>query len=165
VAQEAEHLAADGRRYLLAHGDAYDPGAHSGGLTVLAGDLAYRALMRLDGLGLKLRRRLGLGDGSLAAWAKRRSLVARRVVERFESALADEARARGFDGIVCGHIHSAAARKIGGVAYVNCGDWVESCSAVVETAGGGLEVLRWRGDAPARPRVRPAVVGVPAWSA
>ena len=166
IAVEVEHLAADGRRYLLVHGDAYDPGAHRGALAGWAGDLAYRGLMRADDLGRRARRRLGLTDGSVAAWAKRRSVLARRVVDRFEAALAQEALRRGYDGIVCGHIHSAGVRAIDGIAYVNCGDWVESCSAVVETADGRLEVLRQPAEAQLRRR-RPARLGAsaPVWSA
>ena len=165
IAEEAEHLAADGRRYLLVHGDAYDPGSHGGAVSQWTGDLAYRGLMRLDGAGRWARRRAGLGDASLAAWAKRRSVLARRVVDRFEAALAAEAVRRGFDGVVCGHIHSAGARAIGAAAYVNCGDWVESCTAVVETADGALDVLRWRQQASSPRRVRAPRVSVPAWSA
>ncbi len=145
IAQEAEHLAADGRRYLLVHGDAYDPGARRGPATRWLGDIAYRALMRLDAAARCGRRGLGLGEASLAGWAKRRLGFARRVVARFEGALAAEARRRGFDGVVCGHIHSAAARDIKGVAYVNCGDWVQSCSVAVESADGSLGVLHWPG--------------------
>ena len=124
IAREAEYLTTDGRRYLLAHGDAYDPGAQKGAAARWAADVGYRGLMRLDGAGRWALGGLGLDDGSFAAWAKRRSMLGQRVVARFEVALAAEARRRGFDGVVCGHIHSAGARDIGGVAYVNCGDWI-----------------------------------------
>ena len=152
ITNEAEHLAADGRRYLLAHGDAYDPGAHRGAVALWASDIGYRGLMRLDGASRRVLRSVGCGEASLAAWAKRRSVIGRRLIARFEVALAAEARRRGFDGVVCGHIHSAGARDIGGVAYINCGDWVETCSAVVETASGKLDVLPWRGDVRLRQR-------------
>ena len=165
VEEEGAHVAADGRRYWLAHGDAYDPGAHRSAMTKRAGDLAYRGLMRLDGAWRGARRAFGAPETSLAAWAKARSAPARKVVDRFEATLAAEAKARGFDGIICGHIHSAAAREVEGIAYVNCGDWVESCSAVVEVADGALQVLRW--SAPVVVRRRPVRAGspVPAWSA
>ncbi len=164
ITTEAEYLAADGRRYLLAHGDAYDPGAQRGAVARWAGDVSYRGLMRLDGASRWVLSGLGLGEASLAAWAKRRSGLGRRVVARFEVALAAEARRRGFDGVVCGHIHSACARDIDGMAYINCGDWVETCSAVVETASGKLDVLHWRGDMRRRER-RVEALDVPAWSA
>ncbi len=165
VEHEAEHRSADGRRYLLVHGDAYDPGARDSALARMVGDLSYRALMRLDGAARFGRRWMGLADASVAAWAKRRSALARRVVEAFETALAAEALRRGFDGVICGHIHSAGARGIDGVAYVNCGDWVESCSAAVETVDGALGVTRWRPEM--RPMRRKAAVplATPVWSA
>ena len=164
ITTEAEYLAADGRRYLLAHGDAYDPGARRGAAARWAADVGYRGLMRLDGAGRWTFGGLGLGEASLAAWAKRRSGLGRRVVARFEIALAAEARRRGFEGVVCGHIHSAGAKEIDGIAYINCGDWVETCSAVVETASGELDVLHCRGDVQRRER-RMKVLEVPAWSA
>ena len=86
----------------------------------------------------------------------------------FEAALAAEAARRGFDGVICGHIHSAASREVDGVAYVNCGDWVESFTAAAEAFDGSLDVLRWRPAAAARRRASaptPAGVSQPAWSA
>ncbi len=160
IVEEAEHLAADGRRYLLAHGDAYDPGAQRSTVTRWACDIAYRGLMRLDGAGRWACRGLGLGEVSLAAQAKRHPLFGRRVVERFETALAAEARRRGFDGVICGHIHSAAARAIDGVAYVNCGDWVETCSAAAETPDGQLNLIRWQADMRVTRDRRAAAMGV-----
>ena len=165
IREEDVHVAADGRRYLLAHGDAYDPKRKGGVGSKIIGDLAYRALMRLDGGWRAMAIRLGLGEPSLAAWAKRHSSLAKSVVSRFESALAAEAGRRGFDGVVCGHIHSAAVRQLGGVAYVNCGDWVESLTAVAEGSDGALSVLRWRPSAvPAAVRPVQATSEEPAFS-
>ncbi len=164
IAEESEHIAADGRRYLLVHGDAYDPGSRCGGLSRWGGDLAYRSLLRLDEAGRWVCRGLGLDEVGLAGWAKRRSTLVKRVVDRFAVALVEEAGRRGFAGVVCGHIHSPAARAISGVVYVNCGDWVESCSAVVETANGRLEVLHWHGDVRALRNPYVAAVDVPAWT-
>ena len=165
ICEEAEHIAADGRRYLLVHGDAYDPKRDSGKLSKLIGDLAYRGLMRLDGAWRTSASRLGLGQPSLAAWAKRRSHLAKAVVGRFEAALAAEARRQGFDGVVCGHIHSAAARLVDGVAYVNCGDWVESLTAVAESSDGAFSLLHGRPVAAVSAPRRPMPAAVPAWSA
>ena len=165
IQEEAVHVAADGRRYLLAHGDAYDPGADGGPVAKAIGDLAYRGLMRLDGAWRAAARRLGLGEPSLAAWAKRRSTVAKRIVAEFEASLTAEARRRGFDGVVCGHIHSAAAHAVDGVAYVNCGDWVESLTAVAEAFDGSLSVVSWRPAAVRSPRPTPHAAPAPAWSA
>ena len=149
IVQESAHLAADGRRYLLAHGDAYDPSGEDGRIAGVLKDLTYRALLRTDRAWRAALRRLGRSEASLAAWLKARSGVARKVVLAYEASLAAEAKRRGFDGIVCGHIHSAANREVEGVAYVNCGDWVESCSVAVEAADGRMEVLRWPSTAQA----------------
>ena len=164
IAEEAEHLAADGRRYLLVHGDVYDPSAGDGAASRWIGDIAYRLLMRMDGVGRAAGRALGVGEASLAAWAKRRSGTAQRVVAAFEAALAEEARRRGYDGVVCGHIHSAAARQVDGLAYVNCGDWVETCSAVGEGFDGRFEVLSRPAERRPHRRPAPAATPTPAWS-
>jgi UDP-2,3-diacylglucosamine pyrophosphatase LpxH len=71
----------------------------------------------------------------------------------FERELASEARRRGVDGVVCGHIHHPAIRDMGGVTYVNAGDFVESCSVVVEHQDGRFEVLRWPRALTLGPRV------------
>ena len=166
IREEDVHVAADGRRYLLAHGDAYDPKRDAGVVSKIIGDLAYRGLMRLDGGWRAAASRLGFGERSLAAWAKRHSAVAKMVVNRFEASLASEARRRGFDGVICGHIHSAAARELDGVAYVNCGDWVESLTAVAEGFDGALGVLRWRRETVSvSARSARATSGEPAFSA
>jgi UDP-2,3-diacylglucosamine pyrophosphatase LpxH len=165
IETETVHLAADGRRYLIAHGDAYDPKADQGAVSAFVGDAAYRGLMRLDRAWRWTCRRAGGRETSLAAGLKARSATARRVVEAFEAALAAEAGRRGLDGVVCGHIHSASAREIDGLAYLNCGDWVESLSAVVEGFDGRLDVVRWEPQARRAPRARPAIRPEPAWSA
>jgi UDP-2,3-diacylglucosamine pyrophosphatase LpxH len=165
VEREAIHVAADGRRYLLTHGDFYDPKAGASRVSKAAGDIVYRALMRLDRGWRWTQRQRRRPQTSLAAWAKARSVLAREVVATFEAALAAEAGRRGFDGVICGHIHSAATRDVEGVAYVNCGDWVESCSAVVEALSGVMEVVRWSPPlvAKAPPRAAPAGAPAPVW--
>jgi UDP-2,3-diacylglucosamine pyrophosphatase LpxH len=90
-----------------------------------------------------IRRRLGLGYWSLSAYLKHRVKTAVSFIGEFEKNLAEEARRREVDGVICGHIHHAANHDIGGVRYVNTGDWVESCTAVGETASGELELIRW----------------------
>ena len=156
VAPEAVHVAADGRRYLVTHGDLYDGlEARPRWMTAL-GDAAYRGLMRLDGAVGAARRGLGLGYWSLAGWVKGGCKEAGGFVERYEHALAAEARRRGLDGVVCGHIHKARARDIAGVAYVNDGDWVESCTAAAEGFDGRMEVLSLTGLPAALPASRRA---------
>ena len=167
IQTEAVHVGADGTRRLLVHGDAYDPSAGAGPLTHMARDLVYRALLRLDVAWRRGARWIGAPPASLAAWLKRRSGVARRVVADFEAALAAEAARRGFDGVICGHIHSAASHDVDGVAYANCGDWVESFTAAAEAFDGRLEVLRWRPAAAPRRMAAPVPTAAPqpVWNA
>jgi UDP-2,3-diacylglucosamine pyrophosphatase LpxH len=162
VGRDAVHETADGRRLLVTHGDAFDQVAVHSGWRAFAGDWGYRALIGANSLSNVLRRRLGLGYWSLAAHVKSRTVHALAFVRRFEEALAAEARRRGLDGVVCGHIHVAAMRDIDGVLYINDGDWVESCTAVVEHMDGRLELMNWVQSARARtapPRVDHAVIG------
>ncbi|MGA7983843.1 MAG: UDP-2,3-diacylglucosamine diphosphatase [Burkholderiales bacterium] len=142
VVQDCVHTAADGRRYLVLHGDAFDQVTKYHRWLARLGDRAYDLVVRLN-LGLSwLRRRLGLaGYWSLAGYAKRKVKSALNFIFDFEAAVARYARERGFDGVVCGHIHAAALKQVDGVTYVNCGDWVDSCTAVVEHFDGRLELI------------------------
>jgi UDP-2,3-diacylglucosamine pyrophosphatase LpxH len=143
VARDWIHEAADGKRYLVTHGDEFDGViAHARWLAFL-GDWSYRALLALNTQWNLLRRRMGLGYWSLSAFVKVKVKNALQFIENFEQAVADEARRRGVDGVICGHIHKAEMRDIDGILYVNDGDWVESCTAVVEHADGRLEILEW----------------------
>src|SRR4051812_31131026 len=99
--------------------------------------------LRLNDLLFKLRRAFGLPYWSLSAFLKHKVKNAVEYISRFEEVVAHEAEMRGVDGVVCGHIHHAEIRRIGGVLYLNDGDWVESCSALVEDAHGNMEILRW----------------------
>ena len=91
----------------------------------------------------RIRRRLGFGYWSLSAYLKVKVKNALQFIENFEAAVAEEARRRGVDGVICGHIHKAEMRDIDGVAYINDGDWVESCTALVEHLEGSFEILEW----------------------
>ena len=169
VARDWIHEAADGRRYLVTHGDEFDGViAHAKWLAFL-GDWSYRALLALNTQWNLARRRMGFGYWSLSAYLKGKVKNALQFIENYEQAVADEARRRGVDGVVCGHIHKAELREIDGVLYVNDGDWVESCTAVVEHADGRLEILDWsklrgwsaldRKAAPAQPEPASEPVG------
>ena len=143
VARDAIHQAADGRRYLVLHGDEFDGVVQHARWLAIVGDYAYRALIVANTLFNRVRRRLGFGYWSLSAFLKSRVKNALQFVENFEAAVAGEARRRGVDGVICGHIHKAEMRDIDGIAYINDGDWVESCTALVEHADGRLELLEW----------------------
>jgi UDP-2,3-diacylglucosamine pyrophosphatase LpxH len=143
VARDAIHLAADGRRYLVTHGDAFDGVVLHARWLAHLGDWAYRAALGLNTLLNGLRRRLGFGYWSFSAYLKVKVKNALQFIENYEAAVADEARRRGVDGVICGHIHKAEIRQIAGVTYMNDGDWVESCTALVEHFDGRFEILEW----------------------
>ena len=143
VAPEAVHTAADGRRYLVVHGDLFDGVVMRARWLAFAGDWAYRALLRANTAWNVARRRLGLGYWSFARFLKSKVKGATRFIDDFERELAGEARRRGLDGVICGHIHKAERRVIDGITYVNDGDWVESCTAAVELADGRIEIVDW----------------------
>jgi hypothetical protein len=109
----------------------------------LLGDSAYTAALILNRWFNAVRRRLGYPYWSLSAWLKRQVKEAVKAIDRFEMALAAEARRRGLDGVVCGHIHHSEMRTIGDMLYINDGDWVESCTALVEHHDGRLELIDW----------------------
>ena len=143
VAPRRLHVAADGKRYLVIHGDLFDGVVMRARWLAFAGDWAYRALLRANTAWNHARRRLGLGYWSFARFLKSKVKQDTRFVDDFERELAAEARRRGLDGVICGHIHKAERRVIDGVAYVNDGDWVESCTAAVERHDGRIEIVHW----------------------
>jgi UDP-2,3-diacylglucosamine pyrophosphatase LpxH len=107
------------------------------------GDWAYRALLGANTWWNLIRRRMGFGYWSLSAFLKVKVKNALQFIESFEVAVAGEARRRGVDGVICGHIHHAEMREIDGITYINDGDWVESCTALVEHFDGQMEIVEW----------------------
>jgi UDP-2,3-diacylglucosamine pyrophosphatase LpxH len=152
LAREAVHDAADGRRYLVIHGDEFDGVIRYAKFLAYLGDWAYDWALTLNRWFNVARRRLGYPYWSLSAWLKRQVKEAVKAIDRFETALAGEARRRGLDGVICGHIHHAEMRPIHGIAYMNDGDWVESCTALVEHMDGRFELLDWVAEMRSRTR-------------
>ena len=143
VVLEAMHLTADGRRLLIVHGDEFDGVVLYARWLAFLGDHAYTLLLRANRVVNAVRRSLGLPYWSLAAELKKRVKNAVQYISRFEQVVAHAAYERGADGVVCGHIHYAEVRQIGEVTYFNDGDWVESCTALVEHRDGRMEILDW----------------------
>jgi UDP-2,3-diacylglucosamine pyrophosphatase LpxH len=141
--REAVHTTADGRRLLVIHGDEFDSVVRYAPFLALLGDGAYTVALVLNRYFNVLRRILGYPYWSLSQWLKRQVKGAVKAIDMFEVALANEARRRGLDGVVCGHIHHAEMREVAGVTYINDGDWVESCTALAEHADGRLELIDW----------------------
>ena len=154
VVGEHVHETADGRRFLLLHGDEFDQVTRHHRWLAVLGDVGYNILVRINGWLSWLRRSLRIsGYWSLAGYAKRRVKSAVSFVFDFEDSVIHTVRDRGLDGIICGHIHSATIREVDGVCYVNCGDWVDSCTAIIEHENGRLELLEWRQQAAKAPVV------------
>ncbi len=140
---EAVHVTADGRKLLVTHGDSFDQVVLHARWLAFLGDKAYSLLMRLNIVLNAVRRHLHLPYWSLSSYLKRRVKNAVQYVGNYEEAIAHEAISRGLDGIVCGHIHCAEIREIGGVTYYNDGDWVESCTALSEDFQGVMRIIDW----------------------
>jgi len=157
VARDAIFETAAGKRYLVTHGDEFDGVINHAKWLAFLGDWAYRALLSLNTTWNLIRRRMGFGYWSLSAFVKVKVKNALQFIENFEAAVADEARRRGVDGVICGHIHKAEMRMIDGIEYINDGDWVESCTALVELADGRLELISWAGRAAAPVSATPAL--------
>jgi UDP-2,3-diacylglucosamine pyrophosphatase LpxH len=143
VAEEWIHTTADGRRLWITHGDLYDGVIQCARWLALLGDTAYEFTLKLNRHLNSWRARMGLPYWSLSKYLKLKVKRAVSYVGDFEAALAREARKRGVDGLVCGHIHHAEMRMVEGILYCNDGDWVESLSALVETPDGQLHAVDW----------------------
>jgi UDP-2,3-diacylglucosamine pyrophosphatase LpxH len=141
VTREAVHRTVDGRLLLVVHGDEFDSITRCHRWLALTGDVGYDVLLVINRWFNGARRLLGLPYWSLSAYVKGKVKSAVNFITAFEGALAHEAARRGVDGVVCGHIHRAEMREIEGILYCNTGDWVESCTALVECGDGTLQLL------------------------
>jgi len=150
IREEAVHRTAQGLRLLVIHGDMFDAVVQHAKWVAHVGDMLYTISLKLNRTYNALRARLGLPYWSLAQFLKHKVKNAVSYITAFEEALAAEARRRNLDGVVCGHIHKAEIRSIGGVLYCNDGDWIESLTALVETLEGELRIVHWHDLATAR---------------
>lgn len=141
---EDVHVTADGRRLLVLHGDRFDAVVLYHRWLAALGDWAYTALLKANRGYDWVRRQAGLPYWSLSAYAKRKVKNAVQFIGAYEEAVAHAAVDAGVDGVVCGHIHTAEMRCIGAIHYHNTGDWVESCTALIEAADGTLSLIDWR---------------------
>jgi UDP-2,3-diacylglucosamine pyrophosphatase LpxH len=154
IRRNAIHSTADGRRLLVLHGDEFDTVVLAHRWLAFLGDAAYELLMNLNTAINAVRRRFNLPYWSLSKHAKHKVKNAVEFISRYEEVVAHEARARGVDGVVCGHIHTAEEREFDGVTYYNDGDWVEGCTALVEHFDGRMEILHWADEIAARDAAR-----------
>jgi len=158
VVEDCVHTLADGRRLWVTHGDLFDGVIQCAKWLAYAGDMAYEFILKVNRRFNVLREHLGLPYWSLSKYLKLKVKRAVSYVSDFETAVAHEARRRGLDGVVCGHIHHAEMRQIEGVLYCNDGDWVESLTALVEHHDGRLEILDFGTQAAPVPSTLPPPV-------
>ena len=143
VVRETVHTMLDGRKFLVMHGDEFDGIVLYAKWLAFLGDHAYNLALFLNRWFNKVRRTLGFPYWSLSQFLKHKVKNAVKYISNFEHAVVEEARRRGVDGVICGHIHTAEIRDIDGIQYCNDGDWVESCTALVEHLDGRLEIIEW----------------------
>ena len=143
VEEEVVHVTVDGRRLWVTHGDYFDGVIQCAKWLAYVGDYAYEFTLKLNRYVNHLRAKFGLPYWSLSAYLKHKVKKAVNFISDFEVAVAHEARRRGHQGVVCGHIHRAEMREIEGILYCNDGDWVESRTALVEHHDGRLELVHW----------------------
>ncbi len=148
VMREAVYKSASGLSYLILHGDKFDTVIYFAPWLAKLGDWAYERLMDMNVVVNGLRRMLGFGKWSLSAYIKHKVKKAVEFISRFEEAVVREAHARGCQGVICGHIHTPDNRMIDGIHYLNDGDWVESCTALVEHFDGRFEIIDWKKQRP-----------------
>lgn len=144
VRRDAIHEAANGKRYVVLHGDEFDVVVRYARWLAFLGDRSYEIALALNRPFNICRRLFGFDYWSLSNYLKLKVKSAVNFIGEFEDALAGEARRRGVEGLICGHIHHANNRDVGGIHYLNCGDWVESCTAIGEKADGTFEIIHWQ---------------------
>ncbi len=154
IQKKAIHTTADGRRFLVVHGDKFEGVVRHAHWLEFLGGWAYVGILKIDRWFNRIRRLFNLPYWSLSTYLKHSTQRARQFINDFEEALAHEAEEEELDGVICGHIHHPRMRTVDEVQYINTGDWVESCTALVEHIDGRLELLRWN---PTGPGVREAI--------
>jgi len=143
IKNEVIHTTADNKKLLILHGDQFDSVVKISPMLAKVGSRLYEYLLRANRWVNFIRRKLGFSYWSLAAFLKHRVKNAVQYISNFEEAVAHEAARQGVDGVVCGHIHRAEIARHHDIDYFNCGDWVESCTALVEHPDGTMEILNW----------------------
>jgi UDP-2,3-diacylglucosamine pyrophosphatase LpxH len=143
VKRNAVHITADGRKIMVMHGDEFDGVIKCASWLGLLGHHSYELILNLNRYVNWARRKLNMPYWSLAAYLKHKAGTAVTYIEKFEQAVVRFGKQRGMDGVLCGHIHRAKIDTIDGVQYLNCGDWVESCTTITEDFSGKLSLLHW----------------------
>jgi len=144
IVNEIDYIANDGKRYYVTHGDFFDSITMTKKWLAIAGDIGYDVLLNLNSSINFIRKKLGINRyWSLSKYVKDNVKKSVSFISDFETILADHAKRKGYDGIICGHIHKAEMKMIEGIEYKNSGDWVESCTALVEMMDGEWKIIDW----------------------
>ena len=144
ISNEFDYQAINGKRYFVTHGDFFDSITMTKKWLAILGDYGYDLLLNLNHKFNYIRRIVGVkSHWSLSKYVKDNVKSSVSFITDFESTLATHAKHKGYDGIICGHIHKAEQKEIGTIEYLNCGDWVESCTAIVETLEGEFKIIYW----------------------
>jgi len=144
IVNEMDYYAVNGKKYLITHGDFFDSITMTKKWLAILGDYGYDFVLHVNHILNIIRKRLGIKKyWSLSKYVKDNIKSSVSFITDFEDVLADYAKRKSYDGVICGHIHKAQMKNIESVEYLNCGDWVESCTAVVEHLDGRFEILHW----------------------
>ncbi|KAB7884734.1 UDP-2,3-diacylglucosamine diphosphatase [Poseidonibacter ostreae] len=144
ICNELDYVALNGKKYYITHGDFFDSITMTKKWLAILGDYGYDLLLHLNSVLNFLRKKIGIQKyWSLSKYVKDSVKSSVSFINDFESVLSKHAKNKGYDGIICGHIHKAEIRNIDSVEYLNCGDWVESCTAIVETYEGEFKIINW----------------------
>lgn len=143
IIEEHEYTCANGKRYLIMHGDAMDAYINLSHITRLVGDVGYELLLFINRWANRWRKLMRRPYFSLAGMIKNNIKGAKHAIETYQKEACDEARRRGFDGVICGHIHYPAMHNDHGIRYCNTGDWIENCTAIVEDFSGHMRLLHY----------------------
>ena len=144
ILNEVDYVSLKGKRYYITHGDVFDSVTMTQKWLVHVGDIGYNMIMHLNPIFNFVRRKFGINKyWSLSKYVKNSVKSSINFITDFEEILVQHAKHKGYEGIICGHIHKAEIRDIDGITYLNSGDWVESCTALVETMDGEWEILDW----------------------
>ena len=144
IANELEYVAINKKKYYITHGDFFDSITMTKKWLAILGDYGYDLLLHLNVVLNFLRKRIGIKKyWSLSKYVKDNVKSSVSFISDFEAVLSTHAKNKGYDGIICGHIHKAEIRDIEDIEYLNCGDWVESCTAIVETYEGEFKIINW----------------------
>lgn len=145
ITNELEYDALNNKKYYITHGDFFDSITMTKKWLAILGDYGYDILLHLNAVLNFFRKNIGIKKyWSLSKYVKDNVKSSVSFINDFEKVLSNHARNKGYDGIICGHIHKAEIRVIDEIEYLNCGDWVESCSAIVETFDGKFEIINWQ---------------------